>query len=260
MRGDHRRVFLLAAKRPACFELYDAHAICGQPTKVHQRLVHIVRTLKRPPHRESLPRVESRDHSIVLDVELFLRSSPIFTFHDVVGLLPGTLYIALFNQNGLERVASAPNNFPTTFTLFDGENGWERIVIDRYVFYRNGQKMRVFVSQQENRLFGMVDNSICETRLVVFDQCDAILAGNISCGNNDEFLPRNLLSKSDFPDLAAWNLAAHRRTVQHAGQNHVVHIPSLSADFLAPFQAWNGCSDDVIAVHAHPVTAGTPAP
>ncbi len=43
--------------------------------------------------------------------------------------------------------------------------------------------------QQQDRLFGMVDDSIGQARLIVLDQSDAILAGNVLRGDDDKFVP-----------------------------------------------------------------------
>ena len=88
MGRDHRRIFFLAAKSAARFHLHDAHAISGQIAEFHQRFVYVVRALERAPYSEALLRVEGGDHSVIFDIELFLRPGRIFTFDDIVSVFP----------------------------------------------------------------------------------------------------------------------------------------------------------------------------
>ena len=54
------------------------------------------------------------------------------------------------------------------------------------------------MGQQQDRLLGMIDVAIREARLIVFDQSDAIFAGNVFRGDDDKFIPVNRGSNEIF--------------------------------------------------------------
>ena len=56
MRGDHRRIFFLAAESASGLHLHDANFFRRQIAKGHQRFVNVIRTLQRAPHRDPLRR------------------------------------------------------------------------------------------------------------------------------------------------------------------------------------------------------------
>ncbi len=107
------------------------------------------------------------------------------------------------------------------------------------------------MSQKQNRFFGMIHDFGGEARLVVLNQRDAVFAGNIFGGYDDEFDPVRIWAKRNLFDLAARHAAAHRRAVKHAGQNHVIDISRRSSNFFPAFFAWNGGPDDVRNVHRY---------
>ena len=104
MRRDHRGVIFLATESSACFHLYDPHAICRQAAEFHQSFVYIVGALQRSPHGETALRIKGRDHPIVLYVQLFLCPGHIFSFDDIVGLLPHAIDITFLDQNRFEGI------------------------------------------------------------------------------------------------------------------------------------------------------------
>ncbi len=105
------------------------------------------------------------------------------------------------------------------------------------------------MSQQQNGLLRMVNKLVRQTRLIVPNQCDAILPGNIFRGNDHEFIPGDFGTECDLVDAAARNLTANRRSEEHVGQNHIVNILRPSGYLVAPFLARNRLADDVLAVH-----------
>lgn len=90
------------------------------------------------------------------------------------------------------------------------------------------------MGQQENRLFRVIDRSIRQTWLIVFDQGDTILAGDILRGDDYELVPIKVWSEHDIFYFAAGDAATHRRAVQHVRQNHVVDVPRFSRNFSRP--------------------------
>ncbi len=141
--------------------------------------MNVVRTLERAPDGEALLRIEGGDHAVVFDVELFLRAGRVFGFDDVIRVLPDGIDVAFFDQISFEGVVGAPDDVMEGFAFFDGENRGEGIVFDGNGFDGFGEKMAVGMSEQEQRLLGMIDDAVGETRLIVFDKRDAIFPGDV---------------------------------------------------------------------------------
>src|SRR5580704_6227335 len=97
----------------------------------------------------------------------------------------------------------------------------------------------------------MIDQAIRETRLIVFNEGDAIFSRDIPWSYDYEFVPVDSCAEGKIFDFAASNVAAHGRAVEHARQNHVVHIARVSGDFVAPFHAGNGGTDDGSVFHSN---------
>ena len=129
--------------------------------------MHIIGTLQRAPDRDALLCIEAGDHSVIFDVKLLLRAGPVFTLHNVVGLLPDVIDIAFFHSIGLEDVVYAPNDLRLALALFHGEDGGKRIILDRNRGHCRSEKMPVGVCEKENRLLGVVHDSIRKAGLIV---------------------------------------------------------------------------------------------
>jgi hypothetical protein len=178
--------------------------------------VDIVGALKRAPNGEALLRIPGSNHSIVFYVELFLRARGVFGFDDVVCVLPDGIDIAFFDQIGLEDIVCAPDDLLRGLTFFHGEERGERFVFDGYGIDGFWEEMAVGMREQENRLFGMIDDSIREAGLIVFDERDAILAGDVRGRDDYEFVPIDSRPEGELFDFAAWNAAADGGAVEHA--------------------------------------------
>ena len=109
--------------------------------------------------------------------------------------------------------------------------------------------MAIRMSQQQNRFFGMVHDFIRQTGLIVSDQRDAILSGNIFRGNDHEFIPGDAGAECDFPDPAARNPAANGCAEEHVGQDHIVDVLRPAGHLVASLFTRNRIADDGIAVH-----------
>ena len=89
----------------------------------------------------------------------------------------------------------------------------------------------------------MIDDAVCQARLVVEDQRNAVLPGNILCRSNDVLAPINRGAKGNPLDFAARDFAANSGAVQHAGQSNVVDIPSRPGNFVTAFLAKDRSAD-----------------
>ncbi len=88
-----------------------------------------------------------------------------------------------------------------------------------------------------------------QTRLIVPDQRDAILPGNIFCRHDHKFIPCNAGTEGDLANPSARNLAANRGSEEHVRQNHIVDVLRLSSYLVATFLAWNRRADDAVCIH-----------
>ena len=138
--------------------------------------MYVVGALERAPYSEALLRVEGGNHSVIFYIELFLRPS-IFTFDDIVTFSIGTN--AFFDQIAFEGVVCTPYDLGEPLALFYAEDGRKGMVFDRYRLNSFREKIAVRMSQQEKGLLRMIDRPIRQTRLIVFDEGDAIFPGNI---------------------------------------------------------------------------------
>ena len=110
--------------------------------------------------------------------------------------------------------------------------------------------MAVGMSEEKNGLFGMIDDAIGEAGLIVFDESDAICAGNIFRGDDDKFVPVDAGAEGNGFYFAARDAAADGGAVKHAGQSHVIDVAGFAGDFSAAFHAGDGDADDGIGFHA----------
>jgi hypothetical protein len=59
------------------------------------------------------------------------------------------------------------------------------------------------VSEQDDRLFGVIDEIGGEARLIIFEERDAIFAGDVFCGYDDKLVPWNCRIEMDGADFSA---------------------------------------------------------
>src|ERR1700761_1828324 len=95
----------------------------------------------------------------------------------------------------------------------------------------------------------MINDLIRETGLIVSDERDAILSGNIFRRNDDEFIPGSAAAERDFYDAAARDPAPNRCSEQHFGQDHIVNVLGPAGYFVASLLTRNGVADDAITAH-----------
>src|ERR1700675_3018129 len=131
--------------------------------------MHIVGALQRAPYGDALLRIETRDHSVVFDVQLLLRAGGVFRFDDVVGVLKRAFYISLINEVGFEDIIRAPNNFRKLLAFLDSEDRWKRVIFDGNGFNCFSQKISVRVREEEDGFLGMIDQYFREAGLILPD-------------------------------------------------------------------------------------------
>ena len=110
------------------------------------------------------------------------------------------------------------------------------------------ERVAVGVREKHDRLFGMVDAIGGQARLVVDDERDAIDAGNVSGGDDDEVGPGDARLELDALDEAAGHGAADRGAKEHPRQHEVVDVLRPAGDLGRPSRrgtdwpiaAWSG--------------------
>ena len=120
MTSDHGRILFLSTERASGFHLHDANFVFGKAAQRHQRFVNVVRALQRAPDGDATFRVECRDDSVVLDVQLLLRAGEILALDDVRRFGAGGVHVALFNQVTLEDIVGAPDDCGSSLAFFHG--------------------------------------------------------------------------------------------------------------------------------------------
>src|SRR5262249_27300577 len=204
--------------------------------------------LQRSPNRDPVRGIKGCDHPVVLDIELFLRTRGVLALDDQSRVFPNAVDVALRDQVGLKDVVRSPDDLGAPLTFINGEQRGKRLIFDGDALHRLGENVRVGMSQQDDGLLGMVDNPIGQAWLIVHDQGDAVPAGNVFRGNNDELVPGDFGRETDVCNPSAWNLAAHSGAVEHTGQDYVIDVLRLSGNFISPFLAWDRSTDDGIAL------------
>ena len=211
---------------------------------MHQRLVHVVRALQRSPHGHAVGGIRHRDHALIFDVELFLRAGPVFALDDDVGLRPGGVHVAFLHVVRLEYVVLAPDDCAFRERILDRENRGQRFDVDLHRAPRFLQQILVRMRQQDDRFFGMVDEFGGEAGLIVHDQRDFVLAGNVGGRDDREFVPGNAVAVANAADAPARDAAAHGHAVDHVRKGEVVHVLGAAGDFFAPLFPQDGMSKE----------------
>src|SRR5262245_61015621 len=104
--------------------------------------------------------------------------------------------------------------------------------------------MFVRMREQHDWFFGVIDDAVGETGLIVEDECNAIRRRYV-CGRDDrELLPRQTIGESDAANPAARCRTANRDAVQHARHRDVVHVLRGAGDFRSAFFAWHSRADE----------------
>ena len=244
MAGEDRRIIFLAAERAAGFSLDHAHLVVRQIEYTAQRLEHVVGTLQRAPHRDSVFCAVLGNDALVLDIEMFLRAGAIFPFDNMRGAGPRGVYVALFQQKTLEQIVCAPHDLLLPLTLLDGEDGRQWFVLDIHRAERFAQLVLIGMREKKDRLLAMIHLAVGEARLIGNDELNNVFAGNVGGGDDGEFAPVDTAVEGDGADEAAGNGAAHRGSIPHALAFHVVDVAGAAHQLVHALFSGNGGAND----------------
>ncbi len=199
--------------------------------------MHIKGALQRAPHRDAVLLAPFRDDAVVLNVEMLLRAGAVFAFHDVRGVGPCGVHVALFKQEAFEQVVRAPDDRIPALALLDGEDGRQWLILDAHRVHGLAQLVFVWMRQQQNRLVAVVHFPIGEARLIGGDELNEILAWDIVGGDDGELCPVDAAVISDGANEPARDGTADSGAVPHALPFDVIHIPRAAQQLVQPFLA-----------------------
>ena len=210
MAGNHRRIFLFAAKTSAGFGLDDADPVIRQIEQDLQRPVHVVGTLQRPEHRDAAAGPRDGDDAVWLDVQLLLMAGPVLALDDDVGEAEAGVEVSLVDGDLLEDARRR-------FRIVGGRRG---PVSNPDV--GRAQRLAIFVREQQHRLGDVPHRSFRQARLVVVDQRHDIAAGNVAVVHDDKALRVEV--QPDVDDLTGRDRRADGSRVQQVGERQVVDV------------------------------------
>jgi hypothetical protein len=127
--------------------------------------------------------------------------------------------------------------------FFDGENRGEGIDVEANQLPGPLQQIFVWVRQQNDRLFRVIDLAGSQARLILGEQQHAVFSGNIRGGNHGDFFPGHAGIEMNFAKDAAGNGAAHGDPKQHAGSAEIIDVSGAAGHLLASLFAGNGPAD-----------------
>ncbi len=250
MTREQRRVLFLAAEAAARLGLDDADFFFGQVEEFHQSLVDVVGALHRAAHGDPAFGARLGDDAVGLDVELLLRARAVLALDDDHFVrVPNLFDVPLLDEEGLEDVVFAPDDCFGRESFLDVEDAGQRLYLDADGAARLFEQILVRVREQEDGLFGVVDERLGKVGLVVEDERDVVRAGDVARRDDGELFPRDAFAESDARDAAARGGAAHGHAVEHPGEREVVHVTRRARHLRAPLLAGDWLADVFVRSH-----------
>ncbi len=110
------------------------------------------------------------------------------------------------------------------------------------------QLLPVGVGEQHDGFIAMIHASVGKAGLVVEDEVNVILAGNVEGGHDGELGPVDARIEVDGANEAARDGAANGGAVPHAFALDVVHIAGAAEQLVDTFFAGDGRADNGLAM------------
>ncbi len=226
MDGDERGVLLLAAESAAGLGLDDDRPAAVERERALERLVHVVRALQRPGHGHAAVLARDGDHGLVLDVELLLVTDPVGAFDDDLRLGEAGLQIALGHRvlgKDLGRGQRVEDGLQTLGPRVDASP-------------RLAQRLAVGRRQQRQRL-GLVPDGPSdrdEDGLVVADEADDVVAGDVLGGHDDDARPVEVGIEVEAVEPRMRVGGADGGAIPGAREDEVVGISGQTGQLLRP--------------------------
>ena len=204
----------------------------GQIEEVLECLVHVVGALHRPHHDDGAIVFDPGGHPVVLDVRLFLVRYVVLALDDGLGLAKDGVGISTLDENALEDVVVAVQPYAGRQGLVDREHGLEGIDGDRDVAERRPRALAPRMRDQRQRLHRVANTRVGEQRLIVLDQEDRVLTGNVAGGRNRALVPGEAAIEVEAAHDAVRHTRAHRDAVEAAREVVVVDVAGRPAQLL----------------------------
>ena len=235
MSGNHGRILLLPAETAPSFHLHDADALQWQVEQPGERVMDVVGTLHRSPDGDAVFSIGDGEHPVRLDVQLLLRPGLVLAFHNDRRAGESGVHIALRDGVALEDVVVAPDDLASCERFLDCKDRGQRLDLDGHPAACGIRPRAIFMRNQHDRLFRVIDDIGREVRLVVHDQFHDVRARDV-CGGHDRVLvPVDGGIEPDPFEPAARDGTANGHAMKRAGRRNIVHIKRLSRDLCRPF-------------------------
>src|SRR6187402_264220 len=228
MRSNHGREIFLATEGSTGLGLDHAALIFGQIEGHHQSMVQVVRALQRAVYGHALFFAVLRNASVVFNVELLLRAGAVLAFNDEGGIVPNRIDVALLHHIALEGVVFSPHDGVHPLALFDCEDRgpWLVLNLDGGNSLRKPRAIRM--GEQENRLFGMVDELIGEAGMVLDQMNNGVGARNIFRCNDDKLAPVDFFAELDRNNTTTRDFRPYCRPKPHTRERKVIDVLRFS--------------------------------
>jgi len=175
---------------------------------------------------------------------MLLGAGAVFAGDDVCSGRPDGVYVALVDVELLDEIVVAEDDFSPGFTFLNREHGGERLVVDADGCDGGWEPVFVRMGEQDDGLFGMIDDGVGEAGLVGKDELDVVVAWNVGGGDEDEFRPVDGGVVVDGEDASAWDGTADGCAVPEAGPGEVVDVLGTASDLgEALFAELRGADD-----------------
>src|SRR5215472_15668630 len=92
----------------------------------------------------------------------------------------------------------------------------------------------------------MIDQFAGQIGLIVGNQGDAVLSGDIAGGDDDNLRPRQIAVEGDAFDTSPRNVAPNGNAVEQIRKGEIVDVKRPARNFLPPFFARDGFADEVV--------------
>lgn len=196
------------------------------------------------------------DDAVGLDVELLLCAGVIFAFDDEVGGFKGcgeTVFcffsfagiheVLLEAVGGAAGVGAGPDDaveivvLDGGFGFLDGEDAGEFVVVDLDGADSGDECGLVGMREEQNGLFGVVDEVGGEAGMVFGEVDDGVPAGDVGSADDGELRPVDGGREGDGVDAAAGDGGAYGGAVPHTREGEVVDVLRRAEDLGAALLA-----------------------
>ncbi len=223
--GDHGGVLLLATEAAAGLGLDDHGLVAGQRESAFECLVDVVRALERALHRDAAVVARYGDHGLVLDVELFLVADTVGPLDDQVGLGEAGVDVAL----GKLEVSELLPRFERI------EDRRQRLRAEADASSGPAQRGAIGRGDERDRFGVVADLGRDERRLIVRDETDHVLAGDVGGGHDDHLRPVEVRIEVDAEQAGMGLGGADGRAVPGTRDDEVISVFRGAGQFLRAF-------------------------